>query len=161
MYACSHVSGICNPGLSPPYPPQVALPGFTNKADAELWVRENYGYHMLGQTGANRRVLVDTRQGLLAFVGLRGQNVMYKNLRWGQSWGGALGGAVRGSRQRRDRVLCVGRPEAERGGRWCCVRIFEGWRDGYWPSAARRLVGADAPGLGDGCTDGNTGLWAA
>lgn len=63
--------------------PQVALPGFTSKADAELWVRENYGYHMLGQTGANRRVLVDTRQGVLAFVGLRGQNVMYKNLRYG------------------------------------------------------------------------------
>lgn len=70
--------------------PQVALPGFLNRTDAEQWLLANYGYRATGQTGANRRALVDVRQGLLVFSGLRGQNLVYRNVRWsggGAGWG--------------------------------------------------------------------------
>ncbi|GLC33027.1 hypothetical protein PLESTB_000379200 [Pleodorina starrii] len=61
---------------------EAALPGFFDEASAELWVFTNYGPDAQGQTGANKRVVLDERQGRLAFLGLRGQNLVFKNVRY-------------------------------------------------------------------------------
>ncbi|PNH06728.1 hypothetical protein TSOC_006865 [Tetrabaena socialis] len=61
---------------------EATLPGFFNRLDADAWIQANYGHQALGQTGSNRRVVVDTRQGTVAFLGLRGQNLAFRNVRY-------------------------------------------------------------------------------
>ncbi|PNW80354.1 hypothetical protein CHLRE_07g313950v5 [Chlamydomonas reinhardtii] len=61
---------------------EAALPGFFNATDAAAWLRANYASDIIGQTGANRRVIYDARQARLVFAGLRGQNLVFGNVRY-------------------------------------------------------------------------------
>ncbi|KAG2441151.1 hypothetical protein HXX76_004003 [Chlamydomonas incerta] len=72
---------------------EAALPGFFNATDAAAWLRANYASDIVGQTGANRRVMYDARQARLVFSGLRGQNLVFGNVRYADggfptSWNG-------------------------------------------------------------------------
>lgn len=59
---------------------QASLPGFFTAQDAKQWLMSNYGPDKQGQTSANKRVVVDERQGRLVFSGLRGQNLVFRNV---------------------------------------------------------------------------------
>ncbi|KAG2490233.1 hypothetical protein HYH03_011357 [Edaphochlamys debaryana] len=61
---------------------EAVLPGFFDEKDARAWIDAVYGPTQQGQTASNKRTVVDERQGLVAFLGLRGQNLVFKNVRW-------------------------------------------------------------------------------
>ncbi|KXZ56632.1 hypothetical protein GPECTOR_1g57 [Gonium pectorale] len=61
---------------------EAALPGFFDHEDAAAWINNSFGPDAQGQTGGNRRAVVDMSQGRVAFIGLRGQNLVFKNVRY-------------------------------------------------------------------------------
>ncbi|KXZ56654.1 hypothetical protein GPECTOR_1g59 [Gonium pectorale] len=58
------------------------MPGFFSREAARAWIDANYGPQVQGQTGGNRRVIVDELAGRLVFAGLRGQNLVFRNVRF-------------------------------------------------------------------------------